>query len=93
MFNEYIFDGAFIGQYLFGVHTHHTHKNIETQNIENIISINRDMTGYLQCWDLKYEWHKENNLLIPYINKNGLLTPIANLHIHSKDLKSAVSYR
>ena len=32
MFNGYIFDGAFIGQYLFGVHTHHTHKNIETQN-------------------------------------------------------------
>jgi len=94
MFNDYIFDGGFIGEYLFGVHPHHTNNILEIKNIKNIIDLNKNSSGYLECWDLIYEWHKnKDNLLLPYINKDGLLIPIANLHIHSKDLTSAVSYK
>ena len=88
-FYGYIFDGATIGQYLFGVDPYHT-SNIIIKNDSS------RLTDHIQIWDHgTFEWHTNTNgLKIPYYKRNDTseLIPIANLHIHSKDLISASSH-
>ena len=38
-----------------------------------------------------FYWIKTNNLYIPYILVNNILYPIANMHIHSKELYKFLS--
>lgn len=87
-FYGYIFDGATIGQYLFGIDPVHT-SNIIIKNDSS------RLTDHIQIWDHgTFEWHEiSNGLKIPYYKRNDTseLIPIANLHIHSKDLISASS--
>jgi hypothetical protein len=89
-FQNYLFDGAAMGIYLFGYDPHHTHGTIIRKNTAR-------MTNHLlPIW--KYGsilWKQnENGLFLPFFQKKdtNLLYPIANLHIHSKDLQSAVSH-
>jgi len=87
IFDNYIFDAAVIGQYLFGLDPLHTQNLEEFLYKFQIPSIG--ITKYI------FEWHKnENGLYLPYIKEHekGPLIPIANLHIHSKNLIKAVSY-
>ena len=89
-FHTYLFDGASMGIYLFGTDPFHTNGIIKTKDIQHIEKY------YLQTWNHgTIVWIKNlNGLFIPYFRKNttDALLPIANLHIHSKDLLSAVSY-
>ena len=90
LFNGYIFDGAVCGQYLFGVDPFHTQNKI---CIKDLISLNNG--NCMNIWSHIIEWKlNENKLYLPYIREypKGPLIPISNLHIHSKDLISAVSY-
>jgi hypothetical protein len=86
---DYIFDGATKGQYLFGVDKIHTNNKI-------IRNDGSSLTTHIPFWNYgKFLWYKNNKgLYVPYYkeyNTNNLF-PIVNLHIHSKDLISAVSY-
>lgn len=85
LFYTFIFDGAVIGQYLFGV-DRDKYKIKDTSVLKN----------HLQIWDYgDFKWHKDKNgLFIPYYKSKNTsnLIPICNLHIHSKNLISAVSY-
>jgi hypothetical protein len=90
LFNGYIFDGAVCGQYLFGVDPFHTKDKI---CIKDLNSLNNG--NCMNIWSHIVEWKlNENKLYLPYIREypKGPLIPISNLHIHSKDLISAVSY-
>jgi hypothetical protein len=86
-FHTFIFDGATIGQYLFGV---------DPVNNNNTITRNDSskLDGHVKIWNHgTFEWYKNNKgLNIPYFKTDNTLVPIANLHIHSKDLISAISY-
>ena len=74
-----IFDAAAIGQYLGG---------IDPRNKKG------DTTGFVnETCEIKYDkytfkWLKKENDYFPYIDINGKLIPINNLHIHSKNLKN-----
>ncbi len=87
-YNGYIFDGAVMGQYLFGVDSIHTGNVILQKNTENIKHL-------LNVWSYgKFIWKETaDKLYIPYYisNADGKEYPVANLHIHSKDLLSASS--
>ena len=79
-----VFDGASIGIYLFGYDPIHTGNKIVT-NIHNIWG-KRNYIKELFKWE-----RDEKNRLIPFIlDKNGWVR-INNLHIHSKQLKKALS--
>ena len=94
LFNGYIFDGAIIGQYFFGLDPYHSNGIINKQNIEDINKLYL-FNNCVKIWNYIVEWIPDkNNLLFPYIREHpkGLLKPIVNMHIHSKDLISAVSY-
>lgn len=83
-----IFDGATKGQFLFGVDKIHTNNVI----IRNDSS---KLTTHIPFWNYgQFLWYKnQNGLNIPYFKDNfNNIMPIVNLHIHSKDLISAVSY-
>ena len=84
---KYMFDGAALGQYNFGVEKIHT-DNIIIQRAPDKIELN------LNTWlygDL--EWHTHDGLLLPYFKSPRGLIPVANLHIHSKNLCAAASDR
>jgi len=85
LFYTFLFDGAVIGQYLFGVDNPERKRN-DTTHISHLLNI----------WQYgKFEWHKnDKGLSIPYyrFEETSELLPIANMHIHSKDLIYAVSY-
>ena len=74
-----IFDGAAIGQYLGG---------IDPRNKKG------DTTGFInETCKIKYDkytfkWFKKNKYYFPYIDINGKLIPINNLHIHCKKLEN-----
>tara|TARA_Y100000385_G_scaffold25941_1_gene24738 strand:- start:1 stop:861 length:861 start_codon:yes stop_codon:yes gene_type:complete len=80
-FNEFksIFDGAAIGQYIGGV---------DPRNKRG------DTTGFVnETCEIKYDkytfkWLKKENDYFPYIDINGKLIPINNLHIHCKQLEN-----
>ena len=94
LFDGYIFDGAIIGQYFFGVDPYHSSGIINKQNIKDINGL-YSFNDCVKIWNYNVEWiPNENNLLFPYIREypRGPLKPIVNMHIHSKDLISAVSY-
>jgi len=90
-FGGYLFDGAILGIYYFGLDPYHTNGKIVTRNT----SVYSLKDKFLNIWKYgELEWVQTERGLIPYFNaKNGNRLPIANLHIHSKDLISAVSYR
>jgi hypothetical protein len=85
LFYTFIFDGAVIGQYLFGV-------DREDSKIKDTTFI----SNHIHMWEYgNFEWYKNNKqLYIPYyrLHTTQELIPIANLHIHSKKLIAAVSY-
>lgn len=81
----FIFDAAAIGQYIDGPHRKNFFKKI-FNNIKNTFNIydgfeNKDTNLKISDW--KIEW--KNNK--PFKQENNKLIPIANLHIHSKNLK------
>lgn len=81
----FIFDAAAIGQYIDGPHRKNFLKKI-FNNIKNTFNIydgfeNKDTNLKISDW--KIEW--KNNK--PFKQENNKLIPIANLHIHSKNLK------
>ena len=88
MFYTFIFDGATIGQYLFGVDPVHNDNQIIKYESSRL-------SDHIKIWEQgTFEWHKnDKDLYMPFYRPTGgELIPIANLHIHSKDLISAVSY-
>jgi len=94
LFNGYIFDGAIIGQYFFGVDPYHSNGIINKQNIKDINKL-YSFNDCVKIWNHIVEWIPDkNNLLFPYIREypRGPLKPIVNMHIHSKNLLSASSY-
>lgn len=81
----FIFDAAAIGQYIDGPHRKNFFKKI-FNNIKNTFNIydgfeNKDTNLKISDW--KIEW--KNNK--PFKQENNKLIPIANLHIHSKNLR------
>jgi len=94
LFNGYIFDGAIIGQYFFGVDPYHSNGIINKQNIKDINKL-YSFNDCVKIWNHIVEWIPDkNNLLFPYIREypRGPLKPIVNMNIHSKNLLSASSY-
>jgi hypothetical protein len=87
-FYSFIFDGATIGQYLIGLDN-----GIIGQDKAEII---QKLEGHINIWDHgSFEWHTDNRgLSIPFYKStiHSELLPIANMHIHSKNLVLAVSY-
>jgi hypothetical protein len=79
-----IFDAFAIGVYMFGLDSCHTNGKIITGQKSKFSMI--DYTPYT------YKWEKdEKNRNIPYILSPSGYVRVNNLHIHSKDLKSAMS--
>lgn len=89
-FSGYLFDGAILGIYYFGLDTYHTNGKIVTRNT----SVYSLKDKFLNIWKHgNLEWTKTEKGYMPYFKlTNGSELRIANLHIHSKDLSSAVSY-
>lgn len=79
--NEYIFDGAAIGQYLGGIDPKNTSKNtIGFVNETCVVKYNK-----YKIW-----FETINNNKIPYIELNNKKIKIFNLHIHCKKLENFV---
>jgi hypothetical protein len=89
-FGGYLFDGAILGIYYFGLDPYHTNGKIVTRNT----SVYSLKDKFLNIWKHgNLEWTKTEKGYMPYFKlTNGSELRIANLHIHSKDLTSAVSY-
>ena len=77
-----IFDGAAIGQYLGGV---------DPRNIPGDTRGFVNETCVVKYNKYKFKWIKKGRQKCPYIEVNGRLIPINNLHIHSKNLKKFLS--
>ena len=81
----FIFDAAAIGQYIDGPHR----KKFLNRIIPGIKSLFKTNDGFanaetnLKIFDWKIKWKNKK----PYKEENNKLIPIANLHIHSKNLK------
>jgi len=81
----FIFDAAAIGQYIDGPHR----KKFINRIIPGIKSLFKTNDGFantetsLKIFDWKIKWKNKK----PYKEENNKLIPIANLHIHSKNLK------
>lgn len=74
-----IFDAAAMGQYLGG---------IDPMNNPNDTRGFINETCIIDYSKYKFYWKKnQNNLWCPYLNNNGELIKIINLHIHSKKLE------
>jgi hypothetical protein len=83
-YGDSIFDSLPIGMFLFGFDPIHTNGIIELgkKSIWSAIDYTQD----------KFHWKiDEEGRRIPYIFGNGKWLRINNLHVHSKDLKSALS--
>ena len=84
----FIFDAAAIGQYIDGPHR----KKIINKMIPEIKSLFKTYDGFvnketnLKIFDWKIRWKNKR----PYKQENNKLIPIANLHIHSKNLKKFI---
>jgi hypothetical protein len=84
LYNDTIFDAAAIGMYLFGWDPIHTNGVI--------VKYKKSMCSLLECSNYKFKWELDDqNRNIPYIFNGTKWLRINNLHIHSKDLKSALS--
>ena len=85
-FGDTIFDAAGMGVYLFGCDPCHSKGVIIHNNSEKTWS-------HIKYSQYEYKWERDSkNRNIPYINfGDGKWIRINNLHIHSKDLKSALS--
>lgn len=81
----YIFDAAAIGQYIDGPHR----KKLISRILPNIKKIFKKNDGFtnketdLNIFNWKIKWKNKR----PYKQEGNKLIPIANLHIHSKNLK------
>ena len=84
----FIFDAAAIGQYIDGPHR----KKIISKMIPEIKNIFKTYDGFvntetnLKIFNWKIRWKDKR----PYKQENNKLIPIANLHIHSKNLKKFI---
>jgi len=76
-----IFDAAAMGQFLGGVDP----KN----NSGNTIGFINE-TCVIKYNNFRFIWKENKNINKPYLVINGLLYPIFNLHIHSKNLKKFI---
>ena len=85
-FGHTIFDAAGMGVYLFGCDPFHSNGVVIHNNSEKTWS-------HIKYSQYEYKWERDSkNRNIPYINfGDGKWVRINNLHIHSKDLKSALS--
>jgi len=85
-FGNSTFDAAGMGVYLFGCDPYHSKGVIIHNNSEKTWS-------HIKYSQYEYKWERDSkNRNIPYINfGDGNWIRINNLHIHSKDLKSALS--
>jgi len=84
----FIFDAAAIGQFIDGPHRKRLVSKI-LPSIKNIFKpndgfVNRETNLQVYNWIIKWK----NNR--PYKEENNKLIPIANLHIHSKNLKKFI---
>ena len=81
----FIFDAAAIGQYIDGPHR----KKLISRIIPGVKSLFNTNDGFvnaetnLKIFNWKIKWKNKK----PYKKENNKLIPIANLHIHSKNLK------
>ena len=81
----FIFDAAAIGQYIDGPHR----KKLINRIIPGVKSLFNTNDGFvnaetnLKIFNWKIKWKNKK----PYKKENNKLMPIANLHIHSKNLK------
>ena len=81
----FIFDAAAIGQYIDGPHR----KKLISRIIPGVKSLFNTNDGFvnaetnLKIFNWKIKWKNKK----PYKKENNKLMPIANLHIHSKNLK------
>jgi len=83
-FNDFnsIFDPATWGQYVGGTRVEGPGAKPQDHYIGILLNANLTWT---------VTWKNENNLKVPYFNKDGELIKINNLHIHSKNLKLYIS--
>ena len=84
----FIFDAAAIGQFIDGPHR----KKFINRILPNIKKIFKNYDGFVNTeTDLKIsKWIIKWKNKMPYKKDNNKLTPIANLHIHSKNLKKFI---
>ena len=83
-FGDSIFDSAGIGVFLFGNDNVHTNDSITTGQ--------KNKWSAVDYTNLKFEWKTDDkNRRIPYVWNGESWTRINNLHIHSKNLKFAMS--
>ena len=82
-FKDTIFDSSAMGIYLFGYHVMHTN-GVLTKGSKNIYCF-IDYTNY------NFVWKIIDNKKIPFINYEGKMIKINNLHIHAKNLIEAIS--
>lgn len=92
-FKDYLFDGAIMGMYYFGIDPVHTGGIIKTHD-PNVYDLKGRFMNFWNHGELLWEKNAAG-LYIPYfiVKATGKKLPIANLHIHSKNLAAAVSYR
>lgn len=76
-FNGLIFDASAIGQYLGGVDPRN-----EAGDTRGFV--NKECV--LKYDGHKFYWVKQGSLYVPHITRGEFLVPIANLHIHSKNV-------
>jgi hypothetical protein len=82
-YKDTIFDSSAMGIYLFGYDLMHTN-DVLKKGCKN--------TGcFIDYTNYNYIWKNIDNKKIPFINYDGKLIKINNLHIHAKNLIEAVS--
>lgn len=78
-----MFDAAAIGIFLFGLDPFHTRGKIKLGQ--------RNKWSYIDYTKFKFKWKTQNHLRCPFAEIDGVNIKINNLHIHSKNLKPAMS--
>lgn len=86
LFGETIFDAAGMGVYLFGCDPFHSGGVV-------VHNFSEKTWSHIKFSQYEYKWEKDSlERKIPYVNfGDGTWIRVNNLHIHSKDLKSALS--
>lgn len=83
-FGDSIFDAAAIGVFLFGNDSVHTN--------DLLVTGQKNKWSAIDFTHLNFEWKTDSkNRRIPYVWNGESWTRINNLHIHSKNLKFAMS--
>lgn len=87
-FNGILFDAAAMGQYLGGVDPRNAKEDPRFKNKDDTRGFINESCVIKTYHHHNFFWIKIDGLYVPHLEKNGRLIPIANLHVHCKEVKN-----